>query len=252
MTEIKGKICIVTGATSGIGRAIALRFKQEGATVIGVGRNRAGLKELKKSGIDAEYADITIASEVNDLFKRIDKRLKKYGRLDVLVNNAGVLIWDELEKLTEADFDNTIAVNLKGVFLMTKQAVSIMKKQQLHKSQKSAKNARQNSGLIINISSGAGRHPREGGSIYCASKYGIMGFSESIALELKKYNIRVSVICPGHVDTPIFALPKLPKNSPARTRMLRPEDVADMCAYVASLPEHVVIPETHIRPFFPE
>lgn len=189
--RLEGKVAIVTGAASGIGRAIAVAFANEGAKVIiTTDRNLEGLKQTQalapEGSIEYRLADSSRAKDIQEVVALAED---KWGRLDVLCNNAGIVTDAMLVDTTEEDWDRTINVNLKGTFLGCKYAIPAMK--------------RVGGGSIINIGSinsfiGEPLHVA-----YCASKGGVLMLTKTAALEHAKDKIRVNVVCPGWVDTPM-------------------------------------------------
>jgi 3-oxoacyl-[acyl-carrier protein] reductase len=186
------QIALVTGGSKGIGRAICMALAKEGANIIITARNNKEIKEfrneLEKMGSKALAisADVRSEENVKNLISRI---IEKCGRLDILVNNAGVAHRKRIEETTLEEYNEIIDTNLKGVFLCTKYAIPHIRKSE--------------NGKIINISSGAGLHGIPELSIYCASKFGVIGITESIASELHG-EIKVYAICPGGVDTDMY------------------------------------------------
>lgn len=228
--KLSDKIVLVTGSSRGIGRAISLTFAEEGATVIAVGRNVSALQKVEQESqgmpgsIRGMTCDVAISQEVEQIIRKIER---EYGRLDILVNNAGVGHFAPLEELTVEQWDEMMNVNLKGVFLCCKYAIPVLKKQK--------------SGQIINISSVAGTVTFKNGGGYCASKHGLMALNEVLIQELKPYKIKVSVICPGSVQTH-FA------GTPPKDYSLHPEDVARVALHIASSPEGVILNQVIMRP----
>lgn len=197
MDRIKGKVAIVTGAASGIGRATALLLAQEGASIVIVDINAKGGKEvaeeIKRNGGDALFIEHDVTDE--DGWKdTIKQTLDKYGKLDIMVNDAGTMILKSIENMTLDDWRFQMGVNVEGVFLGTKYAIGAMKKS--------------GGGSIINISSSSGMVGTvKDGSAYCASKGAVRVFTKAAAMECCKdgfdYNIRVNSIHPGGIDTPL-------------------------------------------------
>ncbi len=219
------EIAIVTGAGKGIGRAIAERLVADGFYVLLVDQDRAaGEKAVEEIGNkDAAFfqADISNEAQVKALFIETDKL---YGRVDVLVNNAGIIRDNMIWNMEAVDFDLVIQVNLKGSWLMCREAAIRMKEKQ--------------QGRIINIASRAWLGNR-GQTNYSASKAGVIGMSRALALEMGKYNVAVNVVAPGLIETPLTsgikkeALDKLIAAQPTKT-MGKPEDVAHMVSFLAS------------------
>ena len=219
------EIAIVTGAGKGIGRAIAERLVADGFYVLLVDQDRvAGEKAVEEIGNkDAAFfqADISNEAQVKALFIEADKL---YGRVDVLVNNAGIIRDNMIWNMEAVDFDLVIQVNLKGSWLMCREAAIRMKEKQ--------------QGRIINIASRAWLGNR-GQTNYSASKAGVIGMSRALALEMGKYNVAVNVVAPGLIETPLTAgikkeaLDKLIAAQPTKT-MGKPEDVAHTVSFLAS------------------
>jgi 3-oxoacyl-[acyl-carrier protein] reductase len=229
MKLLEGKTALVTGGARGIGKAIALRFAAEGANVafsdLNYDENAIALeKELAALGVKAKgYASDASSFEGSD--KLITDVVNDFGRIDVLVNNAGITRDNLLMRMTEADWDLVIKVNLKSIFNMTKAVQKVMLKQR--------------SGSIINMSSVVGLSGNAGQSNYSASKAGLVGFTKSMAQELGSRSIRCNAIAPGFIETDMTA--KLPEDVrktwiegiPLR-RGGKPEDVADVSLFLAS------------------
>jgi 3-oxoacyl-[acyl-carrier protein] reductase len=226
---LTGKTALITGAARGIGRAIAILYAREGADVaftdLRIDENMESLeKEIaalgrKGKGYASDASDFTGAEAV------VDQMVADFGRIDILVNNAGITRDNILMRMTEADWDLVIKVNLKSVFNMTKAAQKYMIKQRF--------------GSIINMSSVVGVNGNAGQSNYSASKAGLIGFTKSIAQELGSRNVRCNAIAPGFIETEMTA--KLPeevreawiKEIPLR-RGGKPEDVANIALFLAS------------------
>ena len=191
--RFENKVVIVTAGAQGIGKGIALRFSEEGAKVvvadINAGAGDDAVRELQKKGREAlaVKTDVSSAGEVKSM---IDSVIDKFGRIDILVNNAGVNKPAFILDVKEEDWDLMMKVNLKGVFLCCQTVIPYMIKQK--------------SGKIINISSVSGKKGGTWLSPYCATKFGVIGFTQSIARELAPYNINVNSVCPGIVFTPLW------------------------------------------------
>jgi 3-oxoacyl-[acyl-carrier protein] reductase len=179
-----GKIALITGATRGIGKAIALKLKAEGATVVVTGRNEELLAAWEREGALAKAADVTNVEQVEALVAEIVKRL---GRIDVVVNNAGVTQDGLLMRMRDDDWQKVIDTNLTGVFNVCRSAIRPMLKQR--------------QGSIVNISSVIGVTGNAGQTNYAASKAGVIGFSKALAKEVASRNILVNVVAPGYIDT---------------------------------------------------
>ncbi|RRA94796.1 3-oxoacyl-[acyl-carrier-protein] reductase [Paenimyroides viscosum] len=229
MKLLEGKTAIITGATRGIGRGIALTFAQQGANVAFTysSSEEAAIaleKELTKLGVKARSYKSN-AADFNEAQDLVDKVLEFFGTVDVLINNAGITKDNLLMRMSEADFDNVMDVNLKSVFNMTKAVQKTM--------------LRTRNGVIINMSSVVGVKGNAGQANYAASKAGIIGFSKSVALELGSRNIRCNVVAPGFIETEMTA--KLGEETvkgwtdaiPLK-RGGTPEDIANTCVFLAS------------------
>lgn len=188
--RLKGKVALITGSARGIGEAIATLFAKEGANVVLSDINEALLKEtearLRPLGVEVlpVKADVTSSTQVEEVVK---KTVDKFGRIDILVNNAGITKDGLLIRMSDADWDAVLAVNLKGAFLCTRAAAKVM--------------IRQRSGKIINIASIIGIMGNAGQGNYAASKGGLIAFTKSIAKELGSRNINVNAIAPGFIKT---------------------------------------------------
>jgi len=232
--RLKGKVSIITGAASGIGRATALLFAMEGAKVVVADRDSiAGeeiVKMIKEKGGKGIFVQVNV-TKASDVKRMIETALEKYGTLDVLHNNAGTNLRVTTTEMKEKDWDMVINVNLKGVFLGCKYAIPIMMKQR--------------SGVIINTASTFGFVGTPGFSAYCASKGGVVAFTKAIALEVAPYNIRVNCICPGTIETPMTKRLWAESGKPNEMRAARltshpigrlgtPEDIALTALFLAS------------------
>jgi NAD(P)-dependent dehydrogenase (short-subunit alcohol dehydrogenase family) len=229
---------IVTGATHGIGRATAFALGRAGYRVGVCARTAAKVDslvaELRAAGIEAagRAADVSDADQVTSVVEHVSKEL---GEIGVLVNNAGVLIARPIEELTLADWDATMATNLRGLFLMTRAVLPPMRAR--------------GRGDIVNVASLAARNGFVGGSAYVASKHAVLGFGRALMLELRKEGIRVVTVCPGSVDTGMLRDQPMLKSDPAH--ILRPEDVAGTILHALGLPARALVSEVDIRPSNP-
>ena len=218
--KLKGKKALITGASKGIGRAIAKSLALEGVDLFLTARDGNLLENLKKelsaSDVKAGYktADLASENEVNELFAEAVKFL---GDINILINNAGIGIKGNVAEMEISDWEKMYSVNLKAAFMLSRLAVREMIKKQ--------------SGYIINIGSGASQTPIAGFAGYCASKYGLLGFSESLGLELREHNIKVSIILPGSTATHFGGASPEDKIS-SKPGILRPDDVADSVLYL--------------------
>jgi NAD(P)-dependent dehydrogenase (short-subunit alcohol dehydrogenase family) len=178
---LKGRIAVVTGAARGIGRAVAQAYAAEGALVYPLDRLGDEVATLAGPLLQPRMLDITDAEAVNSMFTDIEGQA---GRIDILVNNAGVIFFKPVEEVSVDEWDHLLSVNLRGTFLCTRAVAPGMKRRRL--------------GSIINVSSNAGVRGGLNESAYCASKFGIEGFSRALAVEFRPYNVAVNTITPGH------------------------------------------------------
>lgn len=232
MSLLKGKSALVTGGTAGIGRAIALLFAKEGASVTIVGTNstraEAVLEEMKQVAQDPSQ---TFFTEILDVSKSVEvegcveKTLKNLGKIDILVNNAGITKDQLLLRMSEADWEQVLSVNLTSVFHFCKALYRPMMKAR--------------TGSIVNVSSVIGLTGNAGQTNYAASKAGMIGFTKSLAKELAGRNVRANCIAPGYIETPMTDhLPQEVKEEVLRKiplgRIGKPEEIAQAVLYLAS------------------
>ncbi len=227
MSRLKGKVAIVTGSSSGIGKAIALRFGQEGATVV-VAARRIRLCEQTVAQITtiggnawATQTDVTHEQHVERL---IHDTVTRYGRIDILVNNAGIGGGSRVAETSTEAFDEVMRVNVRGTFLCCRAGFRQMQQQ--------------GGGVILNMSSVTGLQAWAGNGVYSASKHAIMALTKSLADEGRPYNIKVSAICPGAVaDDLVDASPTDIMDS----EKIDPFDVAEAALYLSTLGKHTVV-----------
>jgi 3-oxoacyl-[acyl-carrier protein] reductase len=229
MKLLEGKVAFITGASRGIGKAIAIAFAEQGASIAFTDMRRDEIMEATEREIQAIGVKVvgyaSDASSFDDSERTADEIAKEFGRIDILVNNAGITRDNLLMRMTEADWDLVIKVNLKSVFNLTKAVQKYMLKQR--------------SGSIINMSSVVGVNGNAGQSNYSASKAGLIGFTKSVAQELGSRNIRCNAIAPGYIETEMTAKlsEEVRKEWAAQIPLRRggkPEDVAQACVFFAS------------------
>lgn len=232
------KVVLITGAGSGIGAATAERFARDGACIALAARREDRLQEVankvKQAGGQALIipTDVTSLDQVRNM---VTRTVDTFGRLDVVFNNAGVMRSAPLDQMDPADIEAQIKVNVLGACWVLREVIPILRKQ--------------NSGLIINVSSVAGRKVRGNVAVYCGTKWGINAINEAIREELLGTRVRVCSIQPGVVDTELFdTFDVHPAERMNITQPLRPEQIADMLAYVADQPWYMNINEIMIRP----
>ncbi|GBL80453.1 Estradiol 17-beta-dehydrogenase 8 [Araneus ventricosus] len=224
---LNGRVAIVTGGGSGIGRAVCKVFAKEGATVIAADLNEASVKETIQD-ISGKHFAHTVDVSKNDSVLELVSRIKQECPIpDVLVNCAGIIRDAFMLKMSEEMFDDVIRVNLKGTFLMTQAISRLMIESKVE------------TGSIVNISSVSGKIGNIGQCNYSASKAGVESFTKTVAKELAKYNIRCNAVMPGFIDTPMAnkvpekILEQVRKEIPMQ-RLGKPEEIADVCAFLAS------------------
>jgi len=236
--ELSGVLAVVTGATEGIGRAIAFQLGAAGARLANCARTepnvRATVQALRDARIDAVGMPCDVSDPAGvDAFAAF--AVKQRGAPRVLVNNAGIGRFKPLNELSIEDWDATMAVNVRSLFLMTRAFLAGMKQI--------------GGGTIVNIASLAGRNGFEGGTAYCASKHAVLGFSKALMPEVRKHNIRVVAICPGSVATPF--MDKQARERPNRDRVLAADDVAHAVVAALTISERAMVSELDIRPTNP-
>ena len=226
--RLQDKVAIITGAGRGIGQATAVKFAQEGAKVVVCDLTPEWIEETvemcKETRGDA-FGFVADVRDIQSLENMVDVTLAKWGRVDCLVNNAGIVMDAQLKNMTEDQFDNVIEINLKGVYNCTKAVVNAMLAQQ--------------SGVILNASSIVGIYGNFGQTNYAASKFGVIGMVKTWARELGRKGIRANAVCPGFIATNIL------KSMPERVlhaleekvpmgRLGQPEEIANTFAFLAS------------------
>lgn len=239
MAHLKGKVAWVTGAGTGIGEGAALALAREGATVVLTGRRtetlQAVAEKIGRAGGKASVqpADVTQAAAVQ---KAADAIRAEYGRLDIVVNNAGTNIPDRAwHELKPEGADAVITGNLTSAFYVVQAALPIMRAQK--------------DGLLIHTASWAGRFIGPvSGPAYTAAKHGMVAMSHTINLEECQNGIRSCVVCPGEVATPILVNRPIPETPESLARMVQPEDMGNIIAFLAGQPPHVCINEIVVSP----
>jgi len=230
--KLTNQIAIVTGAGRGIGRATTLALAREGANLVLVDLRAPEMETVSNEvrGIGREVLTVaTNVSKKSEVESMVKQALDRFGKVDLLANVAGVAVHNLIPNIREQDWDLNITVNLKGIFLCTQAVFSHM--------------CNQGSGHIVNVSSMSGKHGSAKYGAYCASKFGVVGFTEVTRDEGRTYGVKVSVVCPGPVDTELRH-----GNHPDddRTKLIKPEDVADIILFLVTRPPQVNIPEAMI------
>jgi NADP-dependent 3-hydroxy acid dehydrogenase YdfG len=232
------ELSIVTGGNKGIGKGIALRFAKENHDLVIFGRDTEALEktsqEIKDLGAGCDIFAGDIADE-DFVDKSVAEIIKKHGKIDHLINNAGTRVFKKIVDAKLEDFKKQIDPNVFGVFNFCKSVLPNM--------------IENKKGSIINIASLAGKNSFVTGSMYSATKHAVLGFTRSLMLEVREYNIRVAAICPGSVDTSFFDGTSM---KPNKDKILKPEDVADAVMAILKLPARALISEIDLRPTNPK
>jgi len=230
-----GRTAVVTGATRGIGFAIASALADAGATVAICGRTQANVDDAIRRFTNESYrkvvgkaADVRGSADVADFFEWVDRET---GGPDILVNNAGVGIMRSAAEMTLEDWQKTIETNLSGAFYCSREALARFKKR--------------GGGYIINIGSLAGKNAFAGGAAYNASKFGLNGFTEAMMLDHRYDNVRVSHIMPGSVDT------EFSTRSAKADWKIAPEDIGEIVLMLLRMPERTLVSRVEVRPAKP-
>ena len=234
MGQLEGKVAIITGAGTGIGKGIAGVFAREGATLVIASRKQENLERtaaaLRPGGATVAVVptDVTVEAQVAGLF---ESTVRDLGRLDILVNNSGVFDGGPLEEIALETWRNVLEVNLTGVFLCTREAMKIMK--------------RQKGGRIINIGSVSAQVPRFNHAPYTAAKHGLVGLTKSTALEGREHGISAGCLHPGNTMTELRSESQRPQDTEA---MIETEDIAMTALAMAALPPNANMLETIVLP----
>ena len=226
--RLPGKVAIITGSASGIGEATAVKFAREGAKVAVCDINMDEAQRVADAIVEDGGTALAFRIDVTDkasIARMVEGVMAAWGRIDTLVNNAGIVQDAQFKKMSEEQFDRVIDVNLKGVYNCTKAVVDIM--------------LEQHSGCILNASSIVGLYGNFGQTNYAATKFGVIGMVKTWARELGRKGIRANAICPGFVETPILkSMPdkviKMMEDRVPLGRLARPEEIANTYAWLAS------------------
>jgi 3-oxoacyl-[acyl-carrier protein] reductase len=232
--RLAGRVAVVTGAGRGIGRAVAVAFAREGASVVLAARSSAEIetvaREIRQAGNRALAAPTDVKQEAA-VEALVQRALAEWGRVDLLVNAAGVATFAPVTDSKLDDWDQILAVNLRGAVLCCRAVLPAM--------------IAQRRGTIINVGSVVTSRSLTGSAAYTASKYGLLGFSRVLAEEMRAQGVRVGVLSAGATDTPLWdAMP----GAPARERMLRPDQVAEAALLMAALDANATLEEVTLLP----
>ncbi|MBW1961810.1 MAG: SDR family oxidoreductase [Deltaproteobacteria bacterium] len=234
MGRLQQKVAVITGASTGIGKSIAIAFADEGAKVVLASRSRekleAAAKEIRSLGGTALVipTNVVVEADVENLFHQI---MEDYGRVDILVNNAGITTKTPTDELTLETWQSVLDVNLTGAFLCSRAALKIMKQQR--------------SGRIINIGSVSAKVPRPHSAPYVTSKFGLEGFTRSLALDGREHGISVCILHPGNTATPIW---QGREEQAQKEGVMSADDLARVALAMATLPPDVSMLEGIVLP----
>ena len=228
------EVIVITGASKGIGKAIAKKLASENYNVIAFGRDKKKLAKLKEILNKLDSDTLLFSGDVSDekfVNKSMNKVLKYYGKIDGVINNAGVAYFETFVQSNLEQFKTQIDTNVIGVYNFCKVAIPTMIKQK--------------GGTIINIVSMAGKNGFVTGTMYAATKHAVMGFSKSLLLEVRKHNVKVITICPGSVETDMISNSPFHKDN---VQYLKPKDVADVVFTALKMPPRALVSDLEIRP----
>jgi NADP-dependent 3-hydroxy acid dehydrogenase YdfG len=232
MTNIEGSVAVVTGAGRGIGRAIAVELSRMGAKVALAARGVAGLDETARIIGKGASVILTDVRKRDDVHRLLDQTASTLGPIDILVNAAGVGIFGQVTDFSDDDYDAILDTNLRGIFLACRYVLPGM--------------ISRGKGDIVNIASIAGKVGTAKRAVYCASKFGVIGFSQALAEEVREHGVRVSVVCPGSTDSSFSQDPN--REGKTRNKMLLPADVAHAVRTLVTQEPNSFISEIVLRP----
>lgn len=229
MQSLKGKTALITGGSRGLGKAIALALATEGVNVAITGRNedllKSVVKELEEKGVKSSYAVFDVSNK-KEVYENLNQLQKDFGTFDILVNNAGIAAFGGVLDMDDEQWEDIIRTNLLGPYYVSKSVVPSM--------------VEKKSGDIINISSTAGLKGNAATSAYSASKFGLIGMSESMMLELRKHNIRVTTLTPSTIASDMSKeVLKITDGNPEK--VLQPEDFAELVADLLKLNKRAML-----------
>ena len=233
--NLKGKVALITGSSRGIGRAIAEEFAKNGINLALAGRDES---ELQKTAAQVERYGVQTVIIKTDLLSReapaqiVSEAVKKFGKIDFLVNNAGIAVSASFDKTSMDDWDRLIAINSRAPFFITKEALPVLRKSER--------------AVVINISSAVGRLGYPEQAAYSASKHALMGWTKALAKEVQKDGIRVHVIAPGGVATEMITRMRPDINT---AELMQPSEIADIALFLVSFTGNATIDEINVRRF---
>ena len=234
MTTLKGKACLITGASSGIGAAVARRFAKEGARLCLVARSTGRLRALAQELASPQGTPLVVEADVGleqQVKNAVSQAMASQGGIDVLVNCAGTVYFTPIDETDESQWNDVIDSNLKGTFLFCKHLVPGM--------------LERGYGDIVNIGSIASHQGFENSTAYCAAKHGVLGFSRALALEVRKRGLRVITVSPGSVNTPLWDPMEW---TPDRSKMLHADEVAEAVHAALTVSSTAAVDELIVMP----
>ena len=237
LRSLKGEIALVTGASRGIGAAVAKRLAEQGADLVITGRTHEDLESIAKDISKTDRKVVIAAGDATreqDVIDAVEKAKKIFGKIDILVNNVGIGAYKPFIETSPKEYDEMVAANFKSTFLFTRFVAPLMIQRRY--------------GQVITISSGSGKAGYAGEALYCGTKFAEMGLMESLDRELLQHNIKVSVVCPGGVNTHFALDAGRTKGDPALNDFLDAEQVAEAVNFVAAQPWKSMIAELVMRP----
>ena len=232
--RLAGQVALVTGGGRGIGRAVAVAFAREGARVVLAARSARELSAVQREIEAAGGAALVVPTDVRQepaVAALISRALAEHGRIDCLVTAAGLAAFASVADIKTEEWDQLMAVNLRGAFLSCRAVLPTMMAQRR--------------GTIINIGSVVTSRALPGSAAYTATKYGVLGFSRVLAEEMRSHGVRVGVLSAGATDTPLWDAVAAP---PDRSRMLQPEQIAEAALFMASVPAGASLEELTLLP----
>ncbi len=235
--NLKNKVAVVTGASDGIGKQVALKLAAEGVLLALIGRNEERLSEVREEclkigspKVEFYSCDLKSAEQIKLVKENI---VKHFEKVEILINNAG--IWQKVGQLDEASLENiedVIGTNLTGLVMITNQFLPDLRK---------------NESLILNVSSHSGIEAKNGQALYCASKWGVTGFTESLRLDLKETTIRVAGLYQGGTHTGLFEKAGDPRTTELFSKFTKPEDLADVIVFMLSRPPQIWLHDVRVE-----
>jgi NAD(P)-dependent dehydrogenase (short-subunit alcohol dehydrogenase family) len=235
--DLKGSVALVTGGSKGIGKGIARALAAEGCRLVITARSPGPLEDTSRALAHTGAEVVAVSGDVGveeDAEKMVNAAIENFGRLDLLINNAGIGHRGPIEEMDVSDWDNLFRTNVRGPFLLVKNAIPQMKKQ--------------GGGTIVNVASLAGKNPVPDMACYAATKWALQGFSASIMGEVRNHNIRTILVNPGSTATEFSPPPTEPEK---RERILQPEDVAAVLVEALKRPDRAMVSEIDLRPTNP-